>query len=489
MKTRCVPGAALAAVLIVFLLSIPFSAQAADPPDPADDQVILYEHTGFEGENIGFMAGTDVPDLTKWNLLSGGKWNDRISSIAVGKNVKVILWQHINYAGDSVPYGGDGENDLLIGDLHAGGWGDRVSSLQVTARPVQQQEEQQQESSGPTAGEPAPHQVFLFEEADFGGQSLGFTYDNDVPNLTRWNLPSGEKWNDRISSLKAGKDTRITLYQNSNYGGASVSFEGDGTNGAEVPDLHVTGWGNAVSSLKVRKSYIPKANEVFLFEHENYDGAGLFLYKGRDIADLRAWSITGSKSWNDRISSMKIGRDVMVYVCTDINSGGVCVPYRGDGVGETFISSLHGEGWGDRISSLKVRERNWDPASETPSGSGSEEAGQSDGEEQEEPEPHQAILFEHSDFTGDRLVCAFDSEMPDLTKIFLKGSSRSWNDAVSAVKVGKNAKLVLFEHINYESPLGEIQGEGQTVKAVELHSVGWGDKVSSFRVRMSDHSF
>ncbi len=65
MKTRCVPGAALAAVLIVFLLSIPFSAQAADPPDPADDQVILYEHTGFEGENIGFMAGTDVPDLTK----------------------------------------------------------------------------------------------------------------------------------------------------------------------------------------------------------------------------------------------------------------------------------------------------------------------------------------------------------------------------------------------------------------------------------------
>ncbi len=73
---------------------------------------------------------------------------------------------------------------------------------------------------------------------------------------------------------------------------------------------------------------------------------------------------------------------------------------------------------------------------------------------------------------------AFDSEMPDLTKIFLKGSSRSWNDAVSAVKVGKNAKLVLFEHINYESPLGEIQGEGQTVKAVELHSVGWGDKVS-----------
>jgi len=112
---------------------------------------------------------------------------------------------------------------------------------------------------------------------------MGFGPGTDVPDLTKWNLPSGEKWNDRISSLKAGKDTRITLYQNSNYGGASVSFEGDGTNGAEVPDLHATGWGNAVSSLKVRKSYIPKTNEVFLFEHENYDGAGLFLYKGREM--------------------------------------------------------------------------------------------------------------------------------------------------------------------------------------------------------------
>jgi len=489
MNNRVCSQRALQTFLIFLLFFAALPAQAADPPDPADDQVILYEHTGYEGGSIGFGPGTDVPDLTKWNLPSGEKWNDRISSMAVGKNVKVILWQHINYGGDSVPYEGDGENDLLIGDLHAAGWGDRVSSLKVTARPVQQQEEQEQGSSGPTAGEPAPHQVFLFEEPDFGGQSLGFTYDNDVPNLTRWNLPSGEKWNDRISSLKAGKDTRITLYQNSNYGGASVSFEGDGTYGAEVPDLHVTGWGNAVSSLKVRKSYIPKANEVFLFEQENYDGAGLFLYEGRDIPDLRAWAITGSKSWNDRISSLKIGRDVMVYVCTDINFEGPCVPYRGDGVGETFISSIHGEGWGGKISSLKVRERNWDPSSETPSGGGSEEEGQSAEEEQSEPEPHQAILFEHSDFTGDRLVYAFDSEMPDLTKIFLKGSSRSWNDAVSAVKVGKNAKLVLFEHINCAPPQIEIQGEGQTVKAVELHSVGWGDKVSSFRVRMSDHSF
>ncbi len=599
----------VAAISIITVLLFALCAAAAETPDPAPHQVLLFEHTNYDGASLGFSYDNDIADLTRWNMPGGNKWNDKISSVSIGKNTRVTLYQHINYGGASISFEGDGENSyhipdlhnlgwgdtisslkirqsavpapnqvflfehvnydggvltLSIGDdipdlrqmtissgkswndrissvkigkdaqvylcrdinyegpaipyaadgqwisnissLHPQGWGDKVSSLKVRAYDWTPESELPEEpeapeepvedaeppaySEPPDIGDPVQYQVFLFEKAEYGGQSLSFTYDNDIPDLTRWNLPTGEKWNDRISSLKVGRGTRITLYQHTNYGGASISFEGDGTNNNDISNLHGLGWGNMVSSFKVHRSLIPESNQVFLFEHENYDGAALFLSVGQDIPDLRQSIISSGKSWNDRVSSLKIGKDALVHVWTDINYEGPSIPYSGDGQGLVTIPSLHPEGWGDKISSLKVRTPGWTPESELPEEPEEQESEQAVDWKNIEPEPHQIILYEHVDFEGAAIGYEYDSDVLDLTKLLVLDTNKNWNDRISSIKIGKNAKVILYEHVgcNDRSNYIVLQGSGQdTVRYESLHSIGWGDKVSSFKVRMSDY--
>ena len=104
-------------------------------------------------------------------------------------------------------------------------------------------------------GDPASHQVFLFEHTNYGGASLGFDIDQDVIDLTKWRLPNSKKsWNDVISSLKLGKNVKITLYEHTKYGGKSITLQAEGQNVKNYPNLHSIGWGDYVSSFRVRTS-------------------------------------------------------------------------------------------------------------------------------------------------------------------------------------------------------------------------------------------
>jgi hypothetical protein len=104
-------------------------------------------------------------------------------------------------------------------------------------------------------GDPAHYQVFLYEHANYGGATLSFAFDTDVPDLTKWHLPnSSKKWNDVISSIKVGKNTKIILYEHINYKGAKIILQGNGQKNKNYPNLHSFGWGDKISSFKVRRS-------------------------------------------------------------------------------------------------------------------------------------------------------------------------------------------------------------------------------------------
>jgi len=490
-------------VLCIFLFI--FSALPAQARNPADFEVILFENSGCEGENqLAFSYDNDLPNLNRFNIPGGEKWNDRVSSLAVGKNARAILYQHSDFRGPSISFEADGTGSLLIDDLHLLGWGDTVTSAKIRLRVV-----------------PAPDEVLIFEHVNFDGAMLSPSAGGNYPDLRQWTISGGKTWNDKISSLKIGKDALLCVYADIDFGGPSVVFSGDGQGTVEIISLHGTGWEDAVSSMKVRaRGWTPESedasggsqgsegtgetggdqsegsgqgsgtggsgetsegdgteqggeeetdpleNEIVFFKDADFQGEHRIYAVGENLPDLRQlsfWDSTGN--WNDEISSLKIGANAQAYVCTHINYEGPCVQHRGNGTGVTRIDNLHRSGWGDRISSIKIREKDWNPEDDIP-----------------EPGADEVIFFEHVDYGGKHLVVKANRHELDLTKVFPENSNTSWNDKISSIKVGSSVKAEIYEHINPGSNTRPIHTYPAGSRVPTLHSFGWGDRISAIRV-------
>lgn len=105
------------------------------------------------------------------------------------------------------------------------------------------------------AGNPGPDQALFFENSDYGGSFISFSKGTNVADLTKWNTPTGSKWNDRISSIKVGSGVRVLIYEHTNFGGRCMT----------------------------------------LSSSRNYP-----------YMDSQNANLSGSENWNDRISSFKV---------------------------------------------------------------------------------------------------------------------------------------------------------------------------------------
>lgn len=90
--------------------------------------VILWEHPGFTGRNMVWEVDPSlrhklVPELPGW-------FNDRTSSIQVGRELNVALYRHANYAGASTVY-------TVSGNMTSY-WNDAVSSLVIFLKGLSQ---------------------------------------------------------------------------------------------------------------------------------------------------------------------------------------------------------------------------------------------------------------------------------------------------------------------------------------------------------------
>ena len=84
-------------------------------------EITLWEHGDFSGRNMVWVLDPSlrhklVPELPEW-------FNDRTSSIQVGSDLNVALFQHANYAGPSTVYTVSGRMNSY--------WNDKVSSLVI----------------------------------------------------------------------------------------------------------------------------------------------------------------------------------------------------------------------------------------------------------------------------------------------------------------------------------------------------------------------
>jgi hypothetical protein len=104
-------------------------------------------------------------------------------------------------------------------------------------------------------GDPNTEKAFFFEHSDYAGGSVEWSKGTDVADLTKWNTTSGEKWNDRISSIKVGSGVRVLIYEHINFTGRCMTL----SSGRNYPymdsqNANLSGtenWNDRISSLKV----------------------------------------------------------------------------------------------------------------------------------------------------------------------------------------------------------------------------------------------
>jgi hypothetical protein len=212
---------------------------------PNDNQVCFYENDNYGGNYICLASNGEYPDLGAFLVGNTNKnWNDKISSVIIGKNACAIMYENTNGGGYCLTLRGNGIGERRIPKLSAYGFNDKASHIKSLPYPQN------------LPPEPSSNQVFFFEHNNFDGYYIGLSYDKDIPSISSYSLNgingSGPNWNDKISSIKVGKYACATTWFNINYGGQRNFFEAGGYETANYPDLGPSGVGDKISSFKLR---------------------------------------------------------------------------------------------------------------------------------------------------------------------------------------------------------------------------------------------
>ena len=214
---------------------------------PNDNQVCFYEHENFGGAYICISSSGEYADLGRYFVGNTNKnWHDKISSVIIGKNACAIMYEHANSGGYCLTLRGNGTTQRKIGKLSPYNFNDKASHIKSLAYP---------DNLPP---EPYEDEVIFFEHNNFDGYYLRQFTDIDAANLTQYGLEDPitnttvYNWNDRISSVKIGSKSCITVYATINYGGQKWMYKSNGNNTWNIADLAPLSVGDKISSIKTR---------------------------------------------------------------------------------------------------------------------------------------------------------------------------------------------------------------------------------------------
>jgi hypothetical protein len=177
--------------------------------------------------------------------------------------------------------------------------------------------------------------VCFYTEADYRGDMVCAQMGESVRNI-------GERFNDRISSIRIFGRGEVTVYEDENFQGASQTLRRD------VPNLG--GWNDRITSFEVgggrAGTFRPPVqrpemrNTVCFYEDEDYRGESFCMNPGesrRNVGD----------QFNDRISSIRVSGRAQVTVYEDDG-------FRGRS--RTFSRDVSNLGdFNDRVSSIRIR--------------------------------------------------------------------------------------------------------------------------------------
>lgn len=384
---------------------------------PSRWRVVVYEDTGFGGDQLELVGPTTISDL-KRRRPQGRDWGDRISAVRVypprrsfgqyqGRLPRdcdryPVLFKSDTFRGDTARLTGSNP------DLHRSGMGDEASSVCV----------------------PDGWRIVVYEDTGYRGDRLEIYGPDAIQDLKR-DRPGGRDWGDRISSVQVEplrdyrrrpsenrgvvKDPRAreydcrypTVFGSEDYRGRRLELNDS------VRDLRRAGFGDSISSVCVPRGYT-----IVLYEYSDYRGRSMQLAGGERIPRLEH-SQYRNRYWGDRFGSVQVSRSGVrdPYSPPDpYGSRGPCrdfpILYSDDGFRgaalelRSSIRDLHDRGFGDDASSVCVP-RGWT-----------------------------VVLYEHEDFRGDALRLSGDQSIADLGRDRPQGDD--WGDRISSVEVRRD---------------------------------------------------
>lgn len=182
----------------------------------------------------------------------------------------------------------------------------------------------------------------------------------------------------------------------------------------------------------------PGPNEVCFYRDFNYQGPVACVSMGQNNPSL-------GNTWNDQISSIRVGSNARVEICRDVNYGGDCRIVTGN------IAVLPGD-MNDAISSFRT----------TQIGAGTPPPGG--------PPPFgQACFYADFNFQGASFCLAVGSTVPFVDP--------AWNDRISSIRVGPGVRVEACQHAGFEGWCENYNGNVAQLPPVR------NDEISSIRVR------
>lgn len=168
----------------------------------------------------------------------------------------------------------------------------------------------------------------FYQHTNFGGKAVVLGHGS----YTMAQLQALGISNDDISSLIISGPVTVELYENDNFGGATL------TKTAPVPTLSSDGWNDRATSLKIIEK------KATFYQDANFSGSATSLLPGEyTLAQLEAAGIA-----NDSITSLKVSGGVTVELFWDDHFTGASLSKTSD------VSNLSPDGWNDKASSIKI---------------------------------------------------------------------------------------------------------------------------------------
>ena len=269
---------------------------------------------------------------------------------------------------------------------------------------------------------------FTLWNFNYQGRSIEVCYDQaDLGRLNFDNL---------ANSVKVSDGFRVTLFDSISYHGASTVLVGDQSCLSHFRKL--------TTSLTIRRRYTPDINPIprpiiripivpvnpppdaprngciLMFEHVNY--AGRWMQVCGTIADFVPIG------WNDILSSVKVSKNIRAVFYEHINYGGKELEVKSN-------TAILPQGWNDIASSVKLFtcEPHQLPGPIIPP--------RPQPPIRERPDRYCYIVYEHVNFQG---------KSAHLCESVQNLTSSGFNDNISSIKVGQDAKVVLFKDVNYK---------------------------------------